>query len=352
MKRINLESLNLSLSQILVIFFLILLPSRFKVMIYRLAGASIGKKASIGIGTIVLAESFKKINIGNYTSIRNFSIIICGDITIGKYSEIAPFTWIWGSGKLNIGNKCYIGPRCIINLRRNNFYMGNYAGVGPSSVIYTHGQWLPYTQGWPRKYGDVKLEDYAWVPARVFISPGVTIGKESIIGSGAVVTKSIPPRTFAAGVPAKVISEIEKFKDLIDDKELFNRAIEIARDLVDFFGFKMLSEKRIDLGYLIEFQQKKLFSIKRWIIFISDASKINPQQLRFISGRDVILFSTSKVREEIGNEFMSWFDLKNIESSAIDHKFSFNIWNFLRQTWCITCDIAHVKCARTNDKVR
>ena len=40
------------------------------------------------------------------------------------------------------------------------------------------------------------------------VCPGVTIGDGCVIGAGAVVTKDIPPRTFAAGVPCKVIREL------------------------------------------------------------------------------------------------------------------------------------------------
>lgn len=63
-------------------------------------------------------------------------------------------------------------------------------------------------------------DDY-WFGANVVVCPGVTIGNGCVIGAGSVVTKDIPNRTFAAGVPAKVIREITeedsirlKFPDL------------------------------------------------------------------------------------------------------------------------------------------
>lgn len=52
------------------------------------------------------------------------------------------------------------------------------------------------------------LEENVWLAARVIVLPGVTIGANSVIGAGSVVTKNIPPNVFAAGVPAKVIKNL------------------------------------------------------------------------------------------------------------------------------------------------
>jgi NDP-sugar pyrophosphorylase family protein len=52
------------------------------------------------------------------------------------------------------------------------------------------------------------IEDNVWVGAGVHIMGGVTVGRNSVIGAGSVVTKSIPENVIAAGVPCKVIREI------------------------------------------------------------------------------------------------------------------------------------------------
>ena len=51
------------------------------------------------------------------------------------------------------------------------------------------------------------IEDDCWIGSGVRILDGVTIGHGSIVGAGAVVTKSIPPYSIAVGVPAKVVSQ-------------------------------------------------------------------------------------------------------------------------------------------------
>ena len=54
----------------------------------------------------------------------------------------------------------------------------------------------------------VHIGNDCWFGANVVVCPGVTIGDGCVIGAGAVVTRDIPPRTFAAGNPCRVIREI------------------------------------------------------------------------------------------------------------------------------------------------
>ena len=54
----------------------------------------------------------------------------------------------------------------------------------------------------------VTIGDDCWFGANVVVCPGVTIGSNCVIGAGSVVVKDIPPDSFAAGNPAKVIRTI------------------------------------------------------------------------------------------------------------------------------------------------
>ena len=55
----------------------------------------------------------------------------------------------------------------------------------------------------------VTLEDNVWIGDSAIICKGVTIGKNSIIGAGAVVTKDVPPNSIFAGNPAKLVKSLE-----------------------------------------------------------------------------------------------------------------------------------------------
>lgn len=59
-------------------------------------------------------------------------------------------------------------------------------------------------QGWADEK-PVVIEDDVWIGSRVIILPGVTIGKGSVIGASAVVSKSVPPYSVVAGNPAKIV---------------------------------------------------------------------------------------------------------------------------------------------------
>lgn len=53
----------------------------------------------------------------------------------------------------------------------------------------------------------IVIGNHVWIGMRAMILKGVTIGDDSIIAAGAIVTKDVPPRTLVAGIPAKVIKE-------------------------------------------------------------------------------------------------------------------------------------------------
>ncbi len=74
-----------------------------------------------------------------------------------------------------------------------------------------------YIMDMPTKYGDIHLEKGCYVGLNVTIMPGVHIGEGAVIGSCALVTKDIPAWTVAAGVPAKVIKNVEK-DETIDNR--------------------------------------------------------------------------------------------------------------------------------------
>lgn len=110
-------------------------------------------------------------------------------LEIGSRTLINFGTSIVATGKVSVGAHCHIGPHCMI--------MDNgYHEIDPERRLET-----PEPQ-------PVSIEDNVWLGARVIVMPGVTIGQDAVIGAGSVVTTDVPPRSVAAGVPARVVKQL------------------------------------------------------------------------------------------------------------------------------------------------
>lgn len=118
---------------------------------------------------------------------------------------------------ISIGNNVIININCTF-VDCNKIEIGNNVLIASNVQIYTAthstdvnerlvANWdsnsgLPYFRTYAQP---IKIEDSVWIGGGVIILPGVTIGKNSVIGAGSVVTKSIPANSVAVGNPCKVI---------------------------------------------------------------------------------------------------------------------------------------------------
>ncbi len=174
-------------------------------------GVSIRYAHYLQTGKDFIVEDFAEINCKSHQG------IIAGDrVTIGKYAIIRPSNAYGGAvGEgLKIGNNSSIGPFAYIGCSGfieigNNVIMGPRVGIFSENHHFNNLDLPIKEQGVDRSF--VTIEDDCWIASNVVILAGVTIGKGSVIASGSVVTKDIPPFSVAAGIPAKVIkSRIHK----------------------------------------------------------------------------------------------------------------------------------------------
>lgn len=79
--------------------------------------------------------------------------------------------------------------------------------------IFTHGGGNSVRRTHPNFdcFGKVKIGDYVYIGTNALIMPGVTIGDNSLIAAGSVVTKSVPSGTVVAGNPARIICTVEEY---------------------------------------------------------------------------------------------------------------------------------------------
>lgn len=110
---------------------------------------------------------------------------------------------------ISIGNNVYLNHDMVI-LDCNEVTIGNDVYVGPKVGLYgaNHAE-DPIERAEHVVYAKpIHIGDKVWLGAGVHVLQGVTIGQNSIIGAGSVVTKDIPANVIAAGNPCKVIRSV------------------------------------------------------------------------------------------------------------------------------------------------
>lgn len=123
------------------------------------------------------------------------------------------------------GKNIFLGDNVLINMDctfvdNNRIDIGNNVLIASNVKIYTatHStdvndrvvkDWKPGT-AISRTYSrPIKIEDNVWIGGGAILLPGVVIGKNSVIGAGSVVTRSIPSNCVAVGVPCRVIKRLK-----------------------------------------------------------------------------------------------------------------------------------------------
>lgn len=130
---------------------------------------------------------------GAVLHVYNFRNLPHAGIKVGKNSLIGEYSIIRGQGGVTIGDRVYTSPFTQI-------IAVNHIFDDPDRPFVDQGI---TAEG-------IVIEDDVWLGAGAVITDGVRVGRGSVVAAGAVVTKDVPPHTVVAGVPAKVIKQIEK----------------------------------------------------------------------------------------------------------------------------------------------
>jgi maltose O-acetyltransferase len=130
---------------------------------------------------------------------------------IGQNTIIEPPFYCTYGHNIYIGDYVYLNVLCTI-LDCNEVHIGRHIMIGPSVQIYTAAHLLQAAariQGW-EEAKPVVIEDNVWIGGGAILLPGVRIGRNAVVGAGAVVTRDVPPNTVVVGNPARPIREIEQ----------------------------------------------------------------------------------------------------------------------------------------------
>ena len=121
---------------------------------------------------------------------------------------VPPFRTDFGQF-IRLGKKVFINSGCMF-MDRGGITLDDDVFIGPNVSLITenhaeepHLRHNVYTK-------PIHIKQNAWIGAGAIVLPGVTVGKNSIVAAGAIVTKDIPDNTIVGGNPAKIIREIKK----------------------------------------------------------------------------------------------------------------------------------------------
>lgn len=145
----------------------------------------------------------------------------------GCYIE-SPFFANFGGRHVHLGKGVYANFNLTL-VDDTHIYIGDYTMIGPNVTIATAGHpILPQLRQQGLQFNmPVHIGKNCWLGAGVIVLPGVSIGDNTVIGAGSIVTRDIPANVIAVGNPCRVMRSIGQH-----DREYYFRDRKIPAELL------------------------------------------------------------------------------------------------------------------------
>ena len=133
----------------------------------------------------------------------------------------------WGGKHVHFGKNVYANFGLTL-VDDTHIYVGDYTMFGPHVTLSTAGHpILPELREQIYQFNaPIHIGRNCWLGAGVIVLPGITIGDNSVIGAGSIVTKDIPANVVAMGTPCRVVREIGE-----KDREYYFKNHRIPEDV-------------------------------------------------------------------------------------------------------------------------
>ncbi|HEX7415030.1 MAG TPA: hypothetical protein VF411_13380, partial [Bacteroidia bacterium] len=252
-----------------------LLPSFLKKFIYRLKGYKIASDTKLSFGCVIIG---REVEIGKKSSIGFFTIIRARNIKIARYVKIGSMSAIDTESisiddDARINEQVYIGgtktPQSSLTMGKRTIIMqasyinptmpitiGDDSGIGGHCLLFTHGSWNSVLEGYPVKFAPIHIGKKVWLPWRVFVMPGVSIGDGVVVGADSMINKDVPANCLVAGSPAKIIKE--NFPTLLNEEEKKKILTDIFTEFTQYLNYfeYTTEQKTIPNGFELSIKNK------------------------------------------------------------------------------------------------
>ncbi len=154
-----------------------------------------------------LAAEINRLSVDDASRIREIFSELTGRQVDDSFRLFPPFH-VAGGRRIRVGHKVFINQCCTI-YDTGGVDIGDLVMIGPNVNLITVGHAMQPAQR--RSFIEARpivLQRNVWIAAAATILGGVTVGENSVVGAGAVVTRDVPPDSFVAGVPARVVRRL------------------------------------------------------------------------------------------------------------------------------------------------
>ena len=156
---------------------------------------------------MAITAALNRLTFNDADEVRALFSELIGKKVDESFSLIPPF-YTAGGDEIRVGRNVFINQNCTF-YDLGGLDIGDDVMIGPNVSIITTGHPLEPSQRRAVTLGKpIVIERNVWIAAGATIVGGVTVGENSVVAAGSVVTKDVPPNTLVGGNPARVIRSI------------------------------------------------------------------------------------------------------------------------------------------------
>ena len=158
---------------------------------------------------MAITAKLNQLTYADTDEIRALFSELIGKTVPESFLLIPPF-YTAGGDEIRVGQNVFVNQNCTF-YDLGGLYIGDDVMIGPNVSVITTGHALEPSQRRKATIGKpIVIERNVWIAAGATIIGGVTIGENSVVAAGAVVTRNVPPNTLVGGNPARVIRSISE----------------------------------------------------------------------------------------------------------------------------------------------